>query len=405
MKRISSYIKAIFFGAFAVVALSCSDDDEATPVITNVRLTHPDTKDISLAGAPLGFSIVIQGKNLGSTRQLFLNDYEVILNPAYVTNSNIVVTIPDEVPTVATHPDVSNTLRLVTAGGYNLSYDFETLPPPAIIESVSNEMAKEGEELTLTGKYFFFVNEVVFPGDVLGTNISTAPDGTWLKVTVPAGVDPAGGHIFVASNSGVSAQSRWSQFNDTTGIFMNFDHLKPLGWGIDPANMTDETPGNIIQPLDEKFGLINTVIGKNYGWSNAKVLNMTYWGDEMFPKGDGYAPAVPIANMDIRMEIAVEKPTTSLEGIELLVWFPLDGAEYSYAYPLAGSVKSLDGKWYTVSVPLSSLVATGDKKLSTYGQMLGQGTHEIRVVINNATANDIDGVITIDNIRIVNNTR
>jgi hypothetical protein len=64
-----------------------------------------------------------------------------------------------------------------------------------------------------------------------------------------------------------------------------------------------------------------------------------------------------------------------------------------------------DGKWYTVAVTLSDLATSAGKKLSTYGQMTGQGQEEIRLVVNNSLAEDVDGVIAIDNIRIVNNTR
>lgn len=404
MKKIHAlYLSCLVMIAASAVLLSCDDEAEA-PVITNVRLTNPATRDVSLTQAPLGAVLVIQGRNLGGVTKLYLNDYDVKLLPSYVTNSSIVVTIVDQVPTIATNPNVSNTMRVVTREGQSFSYNFETLPPPAIIESVSNEMAKAGETITLTGKYFYFVQAVAFPGDVLGTNITTAPDGTWLKVTVPAGVSPAGGHIFVASNSGVSSQTTRSQFGNKTGMFMNFDDLNPFGWGIQGSNITTSTPGGIIKPIDNKFGLISTLLNKNFGWSNDKVIDITYWGQKMFPEGTGYEAATAISDMDLRLEVAVEKPTNNLDGIQLLVWINLD-AEYSYAYPLGQAVKSLDGNWYTVSVPLSNLATSGGKKLANYGDMLKQGTHEIRLVINNATATDIDGTITIDNVRIVNRTR
>ncbi len=409
MIRLNNYIKIVWVFAIAITTLmSCSDDDEGNPVITNVRLTDPQSAGLALEAAPLGASIVIQGSNLGSVRKLYLNDYEVGLNPVYVTNTNIVATIPDEVPTVATNPDVTNMLRVVTEGGFTLTFPFETLPPPAVIESVSNEMAKEGEEITLKGKYFFFVTNVIFPGEVEGSGITTAPDGSWLKVTVPAGVDAEGGHIFVVSESGISSQTKRSQFANTTGIFMNFDDLNPFGWGIpNPDNITDETPSGIIQPISNKFGLINTLLPKSYGWSNGKVIDITYWSTQaMFPfdESKGYGATTVISNMDLRAEVAVEKPG-SMAGLELLVYYALDGAEYSYAAPLEDFILTQDGKWYTVAVTLSDLATSAGKKLSTYGQMTGQGQEEIRLVVNNSLAEDVDGVIAIDNIRIVNNTR
>lgn len=390
--------------AASAVLLSCDDEAEA-PVITNVRLTNPATRDVSLTQAPLGAVLVIQGRNLSQVTKLYLNDYDVRLLPSYVTNSSIVVTIVDQVPTIATNPNVSNTMRVMTKDGLSFSYNFETLPPPAIIESVSNEMAKAGETITLTGKYFYFVQAVAFPGDVLGTNITTAPDGTWLKVTVPAGVSPAGGHIFVASNSGISSQTVRSHFGNKTGMFMNFDDLNPFGWGIQGSNITDATPSGVIKPIDNKFGLISCIFNKEYGWSNDKVIDITYWGKKMFPEGPGYDSATALGDLDLRMEVAVEKPTNNLNGVVLMTWINLKNVEYSYNFPLGNAVKTLDGTWYTVSIPLSSLADASKKTLSIYDAFLKQGTHEIRLVVNNTSAADIDGTLAIDNIRIVNRTR
>jgi hypothetical protein len=406
MKKI---LYTLIWMMIAVVSASfisaCSDDDNGgTPVITNVRLTDPATQDMSLTQAPLGVTLAIQGQNLGQVTKLLLNDHNVPLRATYVTNTNILVVIPDDVPTVATNPNVGNTMTVITRDGQRASYNFETLPPPAVIEAVSNEMAKEGETVTLYGKYFYFVQQVVFPGDVMGTNVTTAPDGTWLKVTVPPGVDQGGGHISVVSNSGVSSQSRRSLFNDSTGVFMNFDHLNPFGWGINGNNITKTTPGGIIKSIDGRFGMINALLNKENGWSNDKVIDITYWGKEMFPGAPVYDTTTAMADLDLRMEIAVEKPTTSLEGINLLAWINLD-AEYSYAIPLGNDVKTLDGTWYTVSIPLANLATSSGKKIASYRDMLEQGTQEIRLVINNSTSTDIEGTIAIDNVRIVNHTR
>jgi hypothetical protein len=406
MKKIHGlFIYGLMMIAVSASFISCSDDESPAPVITNVRLTDPATREISLIEAPLGAVLVIQGRNLGQVTKLLMNDYEVKLLPTLVTNTNIVVQIVDQVPTLATNPGVPNTIQVVTRDGKSHTYNFQTLPPPAIIEAVSNELAKVGETITLSGKYFFFVKEITFPGDVKVTNFTTAPDGTWLKVVVPAGVQPSGGHIFVTSNSGISARTRRSHFGNSTGIFMNFDDLNPFGWGIQPTNITTSTPGGIIKPIDNKFGLISTLLNKNGGWSNDKVIDITYWGKKMFPVGAGYDSATAIGDMDIRMEVAVEKPTSNLNGVELMVWIELKKVEYSYKFPLGSAVKTLDGTWYTVSIPLAALADASKKTVSKYDDMLDQETHEIRLVINNSTANDIDGVIAIDNIRIVNHTR
>lgn len=388
---------------------SCEEEDptapleaSAPPAIEAVRATR--NTDSTFQKATLGSTIVIVGQNLAATQYVVFNGYQTTINPAYATNTHLIVRIPDLVPTVATAGSVANELKVVNAKG-EATYQFEVLPPPPIVERVSNEYVKGGEMITLYGNYFYFVKEVTFPGDIIGTDVMANADGKSLTVKVPAGVDATKGDIVVTSESGNSATNRRTRLY-SYGIVSNFDDINPFGWGIDASKaITTTAPG--ITPLDNKFALVNMALPGDWGWSNDKVINLVdYGGKQIFPiePANLYNPADPIGNFEAKMEVAVSN-TASLEGIILQVMAQdANDKELTANVNLKDFISSTDGTWYTVSVPLSNL-ANGDAKLSKYGDLLKGnkgGQKHYRAVIINTTSAAVPVTIAIDNMRIVN---
>src|SRR5690554_3465055 len=99
--------------AFSLVLglYSCTDEEPGSagpPMIERVRNTDPSTADSAFVSATLGSTLAILGNNLSTTTEVYLNDYPLGVNPAYVTNTSVIVQINDSVPTVANHPDVAN---------------------------------------------------------------------------------------------------------------------------------------------------------------------------------------------------------------------------------------------------------------------------------------------------------
>ena len=60
-------------------------------------------------------------------------------------------------------------------------------PPPMTITSVTNENATGGTIITINGTNFVGINQVIFPGNIPGTNLQVI-SVTQLKVTVPSGI-------------------------------------------------------------------------------------------------------------------------------------------------------------------------------------------------------------------------
>ena len=415
-----------FKGHWAVAAfvlvlgmVSCTDEEPGSsgpPIIERVRNTNPNTADSAFVSATLGSTLAIIGSNLSTTTEVYLNDYPLGVNPAYVTNSSVIIQINDSVPTVATKPDVVNKLRLVTQRGEAV-FDFQTLPPAPQVLQVQNQYVKPGDELTLHGRYFYFVDTVYFPGeDVFVTSgIQTGNAGSTLRVTVPENLDfTEGSNIVVVSRSGASATNRNTQIYSGLGMVADFDTNGVLewpwnwGWGISGNMIQDSQPG--ITSLDGNFAGISQTIAGGYGWSNDKLINLAAWGGgQIFPTTptELYDPATAAGSFDLRWEMAINT-AASLEGLEVMVWYPnRNGNELSYTIPIGEVAKSQNGIWYTFSVNLTQLT-NGSSRLANYGEFLAggaDGVRQLRIMIQNTTANDKDAVIGIDNIRVVRAVR
>lgn len=425
-KRMSKMLLFFFIGSLFFLS-SCQDDENAgagAPIIERVRYTDPNTADSSFEKATLGSTLAIIGKNLATTEMVYLNDYPIGVNPVYATDNHLIVQVSDSIPTIAQSENIPHTLRVVNPYG-ETTFRFETLPPAPIIEQVGNEMVQPGDQLTLYGKYFYFVDTVFLPGDVFVTEgITTASNGSWVSVTVPEGFKPSVGDldVIVSSESGNSRATRTSRVFGGSGIVADFDVDGPFqwpqngsadwGWGIPSDNIVNSAPG--IEPIDGHFAMVYWTLPPNWGWANEKLINLADWaGDQIFPvtPKEIYDSLESISSFDARMEITVSQPS-SIEGVEVnILAYTTAGVEISFGVPLSDFVKTTDGTWYTLSVPLSKL-ANQNNKLSTYKDLLLGGSrddndvliHQFRVNFINTTGDAIDLIAGVDNIRIVNAT-
>ncbi|MFC5623409.1 hypothetical protein SAMN06265367_104113 [Algoriphagus winogradskyi] len=410
----SSHSVLVASALLMVLALgACTEEDEINvgpPTIERVRNTDPTTADSAFTSATLGSTLAILGNNLLGTQQVYLNDYPLGVNTAYVTNNTVIVTVGDSVPTVATNPNVPNTLRLVNKAGEAIM-EFQTLPPAPQITQVKNQYVKAGDDLTLFGRYFYFVDTVYFPGEdaFVTTGITTNAAGSSLTVKVPDNLDFSEGQtIRVVTKSGGSATNRNTQIYADRGMVADFDTNGALewpwnwGWGISGEMILPSQPG--ISGLDGNFGGMNQAFPANYGWNNDKVINLTNWGGvQIFPEGEGYEPSTPATNYDIRFEVAINT-TASIAGLEMQIWYPdSQGNELSYNIPLSDFIKTTDGSWHTLSANMTRLT-NGSTRLNTYGDFLkgdGGGVKQLRLVVINTTSNDIQAVLGVDNVRVV----
>lgn len=240
-------------GLLAVVGSfsACQDNDEVVPapVISRVRTvsrdsistyqtpynldssytatrTTPIAFDSTTALGKPGTLYAIIGQNLQTVSAVYFNDVNAYFNPALVTNTSIVITIPQTTPFTG-----SSKLRVVTLGG-TVEYDFAIQQPAPVITRVDQLAGAAGDVITITGTTFDNVSAVRF-----GTAVATITEktATQLNVTVPASVSTAA--ISVTTPGGTVAYG--IPFGFRTPIFTE---TLTTGWSPGGWNGSSEVP-------------------------------------------------------------------------------------------------------------------------------------------------------------------
>jgi len=353
MKNIYKYSFILLLFSSMIFSYSCKKEDTGAPVVNNIRLTDPAFADKSLDTVGLGKVIAIQGNYLNTTKVVRINGFDVPFNPTYASKENLLIQVPEETPTLATDPLIKNELYIETEHG-TITRKLIVLPPAPVVAKISNEFAKEGEKLVIKGKYFFFVQHIKFPGNVIGTDFEVNGDATELKVTVPAGVGIGGVEVVTPSGSGSSAPAY--VMNDITGMLCNFDDINPFGaWGPKPVTVdpsTNPTPAALMG----KYLLIT---------SGSEIIPGSWWNN------DWVMPTSGVKNLELTgdannyaLKFEIYVPEVWNSG-----WFEMNFGWYNFyrwmewcddldpaAYwdPTTGTRTNLvTTSWQTVSIPLS----------------------------------------------------
>jgi hypothetical protein len=345
---------------------SCDKENTDPPQITNIRAIDPAEADIPLDGASLESWIVIQGQNLAATQEIYFNEFYADFNPAYVTETNIVVQIPGGTPNLGTDPDAPNKVRVVTKYGEAI-YDFIIFAPPADVFYLSNEFAKAGETILLQGRYFFLVDSIIFPGDIPATEFEATADGQYCTVIVPEGA--GSGPLRVVTAGGVGGSVMGAHYNDPAGMICDFDALNTWeNWG-----------GVVINTATDDR--LPDFMGKAFLAEASNLPTGTWWVQEMampivsglYPNYDTIASA---DNVYIKFEMYVHGPWNSGEYKFALVqrddagtW--IKEADYFIKPWLQedGSIVDVetDG-WITYVIPLSEF-AVGGVNITSFSEI------------------------------------
>lgn len=342
MKVMKTFIKnillltAVFIVSVGVFS-SCSDDDDngSTPVIRYVRSTDAAASDSIITKAYLGAAIAIIGDNLSNVKEIWFNDQKAKINPVYITNNSILVSIPNDIPS-----EVTDKIRLVTSSGAETLFDFGVDVPTPVLTSLKCEYVADGDIAVIYGD-FFLEPKVFFNGNMQAEIVSFTK--TQILVKVPEG--SKAGPITVESLYG-STRSKFS-FRDnnvqtpTTIFITDFDGTNPN------ANNT--------------FGTTNGVSGKyilfekekNAPWAWNEAYMFSYPITEAQPAGD-------IADLALRFE-AYSHTWTDVWMVFMLSTdtnFPGVDGEIPQAHwkPFLKSGVNLDyvtDGWVTITIPLT----------------------------------------------------
>jgi len=400
MLAINKKILLFLLAGAALMQAACKKDSGGGPVITGLRAISPAPNDSALTTAGPGQWVVIRGSHLSGATSVFFNGYSSSFNAALFSDTTMAVNIPSDMPFASLDTSKLNTVTVVTTHG-TATYKFPIVPPPPVITALSNEYAQAGLQITITGNNFFFIQKVVFPGNIAVTSgITSNVSGTSIQVTVPAGITTSG-TIQVVNRYGTGTSML--RFNDfVTGVMHNYDNVNNYSWGAGSSSSSTAYPNNW-----GTYGVMNAsgVGGGDLGWWNGNRsinLNSVQW--------------VPLGYMSqtldyfaLKFEINVTTPWTggSLYIVKDYDWTYV--ARYEPWLNADGTTTNYTSKgWQTVVIPLSSfrtkangLDGTGNPAATMAGLLGSSGAGGIDIMfVNSGTTAVASFEAAIDNIRV-----
>jgi Surface glycan-binding protein B xyloglucan binding domain len=359
----------------ASVLTSCSKDNDVNdgePRIKYIRVTNPVSADSLLVGAGQGSLIAIVGENLQNAVEIWFNDQRANLTPTYITNTTILVTVPNPIP-----KEINNKIKIIFSNGRELFHDFEVQISEPAVTSMVSEFVNTGEVATIRGDFFYEPLTVTFAGGVEAEKVSVTDQ--ILQVRVPAGAQP--GQIIVKTNFGETKSNFW--FRDNRNTFIDSDPYE--GWWN--SSYVVSSPGPTDPPL----------ISGNY-LRFKKSIGAWSWNE----LAGGPASAMPVhsknipdqailnpADFNLKFEVNTVKPYNSNVLKINVALVAEDNDAYKWNPPF-----DTKGQWQTVIIPFEEVVASYKVKPT-----VSPNGYWSRLLFHGP--GDLDADISFDNFRVV----
>lgn len=213
-------VNKLFLLIVILFLTSCEGDDSSElfskepPILIEVSLV--ETSELVSSGFRNSF-YAIRGQNLGSTKEVLFNGEPAFVNPSFVTESTIVISIPENAPY-----GVSDSILEVVTNYGTATLPFSINQPKPEINSIFPLAAVAGEEVAISGDIFDGLLSVKF-GDIDAEIVSFS--STEIKVLVPENIVQA--KIFVETPGGVTESDVAFGFK-----FVIYDDFLATGWWI-----------------------------------------------------------------------------------------------------------------------------------------------------------------------------
>ena len=362
---------------------------------------------------------------------MFFNDQSTILNTSYITDNTMIVDVPKDIP-----DHVTDKIYMITTNKDTVTYDFHVTIPAPVVDAMSCEFAKAGEEVSVTGNYL--IDDPSVPITVTMPDGKVVKDFTKKSRTSLSFVMPecsTEGPLTVTSIYGKTVSK--FHYLESRGILFDFDGKTGLGnHGWHTATITeDETSitGKFLQLGDGVTALDDDT------WSEG-TFSFEYWPGEWttpvsYIKGQSepltdivdftnyqkmafkFEVYVPTSNpwSNLAMQIipsALTDVTCTGAGVDVY-GNNVPGANTTYfqndVLPRAlwrpwqetGSYDT-GGKWVTVTIPMEDIkygmtgvAATGSLSAKSFAGL------ELFVMGGGITGKSCKPIIKIDNIRAV----
>ncbi|WP_341836537.1 glycan-binding surface protein [Chitinophaga pollutisoli] len=366
-------IRLLLAGMLLVLAAACSKDDGVSgpPVIHRVTLLDSSKMDSAFTRAYPGIMILITGENLAGATRITFNNFNAYFNPAYNTNTHIIMNIPGDATTEATDPDVPNELRIKTDRGDAVHQFVLDIPPPSI-SWIENENALAGDSMVIYGSALWLVNKITLPGGRDITEYKGNLEGDRLAFVMP---DLQGdtGRLAVVAKYGTAYSVGPLNDHESGDVISNLTNAGETGeaprfnwqwWGADRSNDAARFPGTRGHYLISVFGAVPA--GDGAWWNSGR--------SGQFDDVQLFDPAVrsrPTDQYALKFEFNTKEPWTA--GVLLLRfnngysirWTPFKDTE-SQAF-------HTNNKWITVTFPLNAVRQTGDEGDGTGPSIMSMG--------------------------------
>lgn len=372
------------------------------PTVYYIRKTDPALADSMLVGAYMESVICLVGDNLTSIKQIYFNDQKAVLNTSFMTSNTLIVSVPGTIPST-----VTNKMYMVTTGNDTVNYDFKVIVPAPIVASMSNEYAKEGDVVTISGDYLIDdANQplkITMAGNIPVTDIKSI-EKTKVTFVVPSGAQK--GYVNVTSIYGTS-RSKF-QFHDDRGMILDWDNTNANGgWRAGVIKNNDPVEG--ISGSYVRFsGDLKGKAGESW---NEDGFSFNLWGTANGrPQGDLFDTDLSKAVLKFEVNVPQAWSACALQLI-FTPWSTTNTNSYiadtkvprGLWNPWQSSGSFTTDGWITVSIPLSEFKYTHTGSVITPAPVGNYGGLTFFVFHGGVDGTDCSPVICIDNIRVVPN--
>ena len=327
------------------------DDDEVMgePAIHYVRVTNPEASDSLLVAGSLGDLVAIMGENLRSVRHLWFNDQKAALEPTYITNRSILVTIPNRPPNVKT-----DLMTLVFNNGDTIRYPFE-IKIGAPVANLQSTYALDGEELTIVGNFFFDPITVTFADGQEAEIVYL--DQNEVTVIVPQGA--ASGPVAVTTNFGSTVTP--TNFRENRFVFADLNgNPAPSGWwhGHQYTVAKDADVPNI----DGSFIRIKQDFADGQWFEYLVAPASSNMATTNIPDDAILNPS----NYNLQFEINTQEPLVD-PNMRFYIGNDMAGERGDMNFSWTPGTIDTQGKWSTVTIPLENIISISKPALNADG--------------------------------------
>ncbi|MFB6456591.1 glycan-binding surface protein [Chitinophaga sp. Hz27] len=352
-KGVSKVMTGLFVATLLLLA-SCKKDNDVSgpPVIDKITLLDSAKTDSAFVKALPGTLLLVTGKNLSGLTSVKFNGMDAYFNPAYNTNTHLIITIPGNAPTEATVPNVTNIITFTTNHGAT-TYSFVVDVPPPAISSVSNENALAGDSVYIYGSSLYLIEKIVLPGNRTITDVVTTPAGTYVGFVMPdLGNDT--GRLVLYGKLGTAMSDGPLNDHQSGDVISNLTNDGEAGeqpvfnwawWGANRSNDASMFPGTRGYYLQSVFGGLSA--NDPAWWNGGRSGNFN--AVNVLPAA---ARTQPAANYALKFEVNTKEPWKA--GVNVLRL----GDNFAFRYlpytNASDKVFDTQNEWRTVTVPLSS---------------------------------------------------